>query len=166
MLTTSMGVFWSFYRPSVRVWEGFRWQAAFQSGRFHFSLLFSTSEIMMTVHKPRPPPLARFYQFVTRYLCITLQNRINSVRYRTMNERGHTNSLRRMNAIGLENPLVKLNESDLTESKKLRTFMVPVRSCFDLVHLLCGVEVTSFIPGTDLMRFGMRLVWFRTVNTV
>ncbi len=40
----------------------------------------------------------------------------------------------------------------------LRSFMV--RSWCDRVHSWCGVDVTACIHGTELMRFGMLLVWF------
>jgi hypothetical protein len=64
-----------------------------------------------------------------------------------MNERGHTNSVPWMYAIGPKNPLVKLNEGDLKESK-------------NCVHSWYGVGMTAFSHGTELMRFGTRLVWF------
>ena len=55
-----------------------------------------------------------------------------------MNERGHTNSVLSMYAIGPKNPLVKLNKSDLTESA-------------NCVHSWYGVGVTAFIHGGDDM---------------
>jgi len=55
-----------------------------------------------------------------------------------MNARGHTKSVPWMYAIGPKNPLVKLNESDLTEST----------TC---VHSWFRVGVTACIHGTRLM---------------
>jgi hypothetical protein len=60
-----------------------------------------------------------------------------------MNERSHTNSVPWMYAIGPKNPLVNLNESDLTESA-------------NCVHSWYGVGVTAFIHGTEWM-------WLRKV---
>ncbi len=60
-----------------------------------------------------------------------------------MNEQSHSNSVPWMYAIGPKNPLVELNESDLTESA-------------NCVHSWYGVGVTAFIHGTELM-------WLRKV---
>ena len=58
-----------------------------------------------------------------------------------MNARGHTNFVPWMYPIGPKNPLVKLNESDLTESTNCE-------------HLWCGVgvtRVTAWMHSTELM---------------
>ncbi len=91
----------------------------------------------------------------------TLPNRINSVPWmngvtptpyhewteshqlRTMNERSHINSVPWMYAIGPKNPLVNLNENDLTESA-------------NCVNSWYGVGVTALIHGTEWM-------WLRKV---
>jgi hypothetical protein len=44
----------------------------------------------------------------------------------------------------------------------LHTFMV--RSWWDRVKWLYGVDVTAYIHGTELIRFGIWLVWFRKVT--
>ncbi len=136
MLSTSMGVSWSLYRPSVRVWEGSRWQAALQSGRFYFSLLFSTTEIMMTVHKLACARSSIGYESLYQ---------IASTPYRTMNERGYTNSLPRMNAIGPENPCGLTEWLWLDGVKKLRSFMI--RSCCDLVHAWYEFDAIWYAAG-------------------
>ncbi len=82
-----------------------------------------------------------------------------------MNECGHTNSVPWMYAIGPKNLLVKLNDRDLMASTFIGVaafihgteFMwvrkVKVQSWCDRVSL-----------GTELMRFGMQLVWFHKVT--
>ncbi len=45
---------------------------------------------------------------------------------------------------------------------QLRTFMF--RIWWDHVHSCYGVDVSAYIHGTELIRFGMQLVWFRIVT--